>query len=1030
MASPHTVARLWESQDEHINSAASPPDNIGVAGRITSWKSRLTGIISQLLAGLESASPTGQELELNFDSHHYLSMVIYLLSNNLVSMYPSSHEVDISEILRMTFTFVSRQLLLALLHSHLPSIKGTWEKLLLGAQKLQNEEAFKFLITIGMDNDWLDENDKGHDYLFSAALMNCFNILCALIDRGCRIDSSQTWPHPGSIIVRVLENGNLDCARLLIRHFDVNHEFHDHIHKATHFSMFIEEFDDTRPEHLYCLELFLEQGADVDYQINAESIYYHVFSMCWPQEPWPGCGSISGKDWLFSILDRVYYFHRSLFPRLATYSGAKFQFSRARALWHLDQGIDALREYLASDPDLPGPWGEATGNDADKANTPERKNYCLEVLLVEQLLLSVYSREGNVSWSRVKALSELEIDLTELSKTEELLAAMILFATAFLITSEDEPYKENWLQVLQWLLNQGFRVKAEALFAGVNQSEGAILECLVSFCDDLDNEGGEALLYAAENNKFDATKRLLDRGVDPNFTRRDCTVYEAAVCGSSLDVMEYLVQRGAKPEVRKQGDRVICDLMDVYEFDSEEDFDGWFNKVLYIIEKYIMIDEASCLSAHLLEKCIHGHTFQIEKRRGIFESLLSKGARLSPGSPLAAWIAAGGRHQLVHEMLDAGADPNAYSNDENSPFFGDHLDCQTPLQAAAEIGDYTLVCMLIEHGADVNRPAVGEYGMTAIQAIHYWDPVRREERLQKEKIIKLFLDKGADVNAASSDGRTALHFASGQGDISSAFRLLKHRANINMSTIAGEFDHCGTALDAAARSGRLDMVDFLLNANALSSSACSDGKDYDRAIELARKKGHFVVSELIRKHSADRKRWDVPPRQAVETNFSPEHTPESLSLKAKSGTATWPQTERRVTPSENLQYVTGLDHTNRQSYAFEEGMAESGTAASKAKGNGMSGAEATGMSWPRVIEEIEDEPPVANSGSEEFRGEESDGTANQALNTNKAACELGGWSYQPIEQNWVEDEQQNVDPLVSSSLSTDVFMGFSEFSSP
>lgn len=960
-------------------------------------------------------------------------MVIYLLSNGLVgSMFTLHSEVSMSDILQMTFTFVSRQLLVAVFHNHLPSIKAAWGQLLLGAQELKNKEPFRFLISVGMDNDWLDERDRGHDYLFSAALMNCPDSLCALIDRGCRMDSWPEWYLGESIIVEVLENGNLDCARLLIQNCDVNHEFYRKYssYTSTHFVDFIIAFNDTRSDHLHCLELFLKQGADVDHEIDPQNSLYDTGDiLC----TWERSEELAlSEDWPLSILDYVYYFHRSFFAKLARYSEVPLRFSRAKALWHLDQGIDILREYLSSNLDFHRPFklGETTENDTNKADIPERRNHCLEMLLAEQFLLSIRIPEENIWWDRVKGLSELEIDLAWLSDTDEL-AARILYATACLITSDEGPKKENGSQIMHWLLDKGFQVKADALCAAINDDEGDILEYLASVCNNLEKEAGEALVYAALENQFDAIKRLLDRGADPNFiTAQDYNAFEAAACGSSLATMKYLVQRGANPRTWTPDDHPSRVLMEMFAYHADILPDEMFKKLEYITEKHITIDEPSCPSAQLLETCLYlPYRRLTQQTRVMFEFLLKKGARLSPGSPLAEWIAAGGGHQLVQEMLDAGADPDAYSSDTDSRYSAVCRLVRTPLQAAAGIGDYTLVCMLMERSADVNRPAVGVHGMTALQAICAWDPIGSEERVLKDKIIALLLDKGAEVNDTSADGHTALIDAARLGDPSTAFTLLKHGAKVDaISTRYNTFiGHYQTALDVAAYFGRLDMVEFLLNANALSSSAYFDGKDYDLAIQLARQQGHFAVSEVIRKHSADRKRWDLPHRQAVETSFPPEHIPQSLSLRAKSGTATWPQTERRATPGENLQDATVLAQTQGLSYGFDECKVERGTAASKAQGDGISEAEATDASWPRVIEEIEDEPPVANAECDVSIGEESDGSDNQALDRGKASSGLGGWLYRPKEQTWVEDEQQNGDQLVPSSLSADIFMGFSEF---
>lgn len=1007
LPSSFTIARLGEDQDGQTISAFRPWDDPTTAGQGPSWKFQLTGIIAQMLPGFEPASPTDQELRLNFDSHHYLSMVIYLLSNDMVSTFSESQEVTMADILQMTFTFVPRRLLLALLHSHLPSIKAAWQKLLRGAGQLKDKDAFKLLISVGMDNDWLDKHDNGHEYLFSAAQMGCSKILRDLIATGCRMHSYPRWYSSGSIIVEALENCNLDCAGLLIQHCDIHNELEIDLdsHKSTHFSRFIMAFDDTRSDHLECLDLFLDQGANVDYDIHQ---HYTMNLNDWF---WCKTGEYGlREDWPFSILDYVYYYHRQLFPKLSRYSLTPLRFSRASLLWHLDQGVDAFREYLTSDPGCAKRWEGVSGNDTNKAKVRERKNHCLGVLLAEQFLLSISFPEEKVCWSRVNGLSKLEIDLTWLSKTKEL-ASDMLYATACLATSDARHDKESGLQLLQWLMDQGFQVDEDALLTASLDDRSAILECLASFCDDLQKEGGKALACAVLDNRFDTAERLLDRGVDPN--HQEHNVFKQAACASTLTMMKYLVQRGARPRTCEQGFQSFRVLMNMFLYHTYRNIHEVFNKVQYIIEEHITIDEPSCPSALLLETCLCCDYRDMEQRRTIFEFLFRKGARLDPGSPLAVWIDTGGGHQLVQEMLDAGADPNAHSFDTNSEYIYFFSRSRTPLQAAARVGDYTLVCMLMEHNADVNRPALGDHGMTALQAICAWNPLRREERQKKEKIIALLLDNGAEVNTTDIHGHTALHYAAQLGDLSSAFSLLKQGADVN---VAGRdfLMRAGTALDTAARHGRLDMVEFLLNANALSSSACSDGKDYDGAIQLAREEGHFVVSELICKHSADRKRgWTMRYEQQVETRHA----------RARLGTASGRETERRLISSENHQ-------ANDLSYALDEGIIETNNAASEAQGRGIPGVEATDLSWTRVIEEIEDEAPVAETLCDNSTGQKVDGTVSGAVDTRKASSGPRGGLYQPGEQSWVPDEQQNVDPLLSSLFSTDFFMGFSEFSSP
>ena len=83
----------------------------------------------------------------------------------------------------------------------------------------------------------------------------------------------------------------------------------------------------------------------------------------------------------------------------------------------------------------------------------------------------------------------------------------------------------------------------------------------------------------------------------------------------------------------------------------------------------------------------------------------------------------------------------------------------TPLMAAALYGDAALVKALLAAGADPN--AANSAGVTPLM----WAAPRVE-------IVQLLLDAGADVDARSEDGRSALVIASGSGGAARAVRLL------------------------------------------------------------------------------------------------------------------------------------------------------------------------------------------------------------------------------------------------------------------
>lgn len=997
--SPHlSTASLGKPRNDHIASAFNPSHSLTAVRHSDSWKFQLPGIIDQLVSGSESAFPTGQQLRLNFDSHHYLFMAIYLLSNKHLT--PDSSEKErMYAILEMVFKLVSRRVLLAMIQSRLPSIRAAWEQLLLGAGAFKYKEAFIVLIKAGMDNDWLKEDSRGHELLYSAIRNDCMDLVDVLLARGCRADSSCGSWQKDTAIMEALENGNLDCARLLIRHCDVNREFRQlfgHENKypngfrmASNFFRFITNFDVNNTVHHHCLGYFLENGSDVDYNFNHFTVDRDTTGLLKSLE-----GHGFTEDWPCSILDYVFYLHRPIFPKLAVLSRNTSLLSRSGALWCFEKGIDVLRDYLLEGFAFPRPWKRSDVETGGNTSAPERKNDFLKMLLAEQFLLGSYHPNREVCYMTVKGILELLAgeNLTSLS-TKQWLAQDMLFATACLKTSGGMTNEENGSRLLQMLLDQGFQVQSRALSLAIERGNFATLECLAECCSDLKTHGADALAIAVSNNDFEQTKFLLDGGVDPNSRfktettdkrglRSGGTIFAAASIHSTLSMMKYLIQRGAKPRTKENERDAFIVLLHI--LISADDVD-LFAKVQYIIEEHLTIGEPSCPSAYLLEACLW-NSFPTQERRRIFEYIFKKGAKLGPGSPLAQWIGAGGGHQLAREMLDGGADPNAYCSETIYGALLNSGSCQTPLQAAAGLGDYDLVCLLLERGADLNgRWPVDLYAMTALQRVCAWDPVRPEERMRKEKIVKLLLDKGAEVDDKSSYGCPALIHAASLGDLSTAFLLLKYGANVN-AVVVERSSSSKTALDVAASHGRLDMVEFLLNSNARSIDGSNN--EYSGAIENARIRGHFAVAELICKHAAARKSdWGFVGEQTAESAMPDDTDTQQPAIRGGFRAADDREAHTQVC------YSLTSD--------IDDSKADSG-----AKGTENSGIVPSDLSF----------------------GELHDGTADQCLYPRGVPTGQGGLTELCPRggQNWYQDEQQNAETVISIDLATDVFMGFTE----
>ncbi len=80
------------------------------------------------------------------------------------------------------------------------------------------------------------------------------------------------------------------------------------------------------------------------------------------------------------------------------------------------------------------------------------------------------------------------------------------------------------------------------------------------------------------------------------------------------------------------------------------------------------------------------------------------------------------------------------------------------------------------------------------------------------ELVKLLLDRGAAINAATQDGWTALHFACLRGDEGLVQLLLDRGAVVSMTTKSGL-----SALSIATSEGDPEIVELLLDRGASGS---------------------------------------------------------------------------------------------------------------------------------------------------------------------------------------------------------------------
>jgi len=207
--------------------------------------------------------------------------------------------------------------------------------------------------------------------------------------------------------------------------------------------------------------------------------------------------------------------------------------------------------------------------------------------------------------------------------------------------------------------------------------------------------------------------------------------------------------------------------------------------------------------------------------------LLKKGAdanaRDDNGCTPIARAASGGYVATVRLLLESGADVNTPCN--HGP---------NALSLASSRGQEAIVLLLLEKGADVNR--VGQQGLypisDAIEAGHagifraliehgaeinvrysYYTPLIHAAQKGRAEIVKMLLDRGADVRAIDHNGMSALLQAIDKGYPEIAKMLIERGSDVNIR--AGN----GSRPLALARSMRQESVMQALTAAGATERA-------------------------------------------------------------------------------------------------------------------------------------------------------------------------------------------------------------------
>ena len=151
----------------------------------------------------------------------------------------------------------------------------------------------------------------------------------------------------------------------------------------------------------------------------------------------------------------------------------------------------------------------------------------------------------------------------------------------------------------------------------------------------------------------------------------------------------------------------------------------------------------------------------------------------------------------------------------------------TPLSRASCWGHKDVVKLLLDRGAELNK--ADKYGCIPLHLAAAHD------------VVQLLLDRGADPNKANNDGWTPLHLAVYKGRKEAVELLLEGGAEPNRTNIDG-----WTPLHVASyRGGPQDVVQLLLGRGADANKAANDNAG-STPLSLALSEGHTDIANMLK----------------------------------------------------------------------------------------------------------------------------------------------------------------------------------------
>ncbi|EXJ68828.1 uncharacterized protein A1O5_07760 [Cladophialophora psammophila CBS 110553] len=410
-------------------------------------------------------------------------------------------------------------------------------------------------------------------------------------------------------------------------------------------------------------------------------------------------------------------------------------------------------------------------------------------------------------------------------------------------------------KVVQTLINSGAELGPDRetprpglVSAAAYGFEKCVRELLDAGADP-NREGpyGNALVYAVDDGKISLCKLLIERGAKVNGTNPKFPILNVGVTQDSIEMVRLLVESGADIEIEDDDGESPLTLaaglesktITEYLLDHGADVNHankWGETALFIAARECRTETVrALLNVHDVDvntarvkhsyAPIHSGVDSVE----IIDMLLEKNANINAMSGSGTPLYLASKHDLketVECLLSHGA------NTEIECDLVDDTLCRTALSIAVEFGNTSSIRLLLDAGANINKPM--QDGVSALAAAMH---------IGNEDVLKMLLEYQPRLDAIDLRHNTALIMMKDSTPLSMVKRLVRRGANLE---IANDFGI--TPLSRAIFLGRADIVRYLLLKHARVDVHLPNSGSL---LHVACRSGNLEIVKMMTEHRLD-----------------------------------------------------------------------------------------------------------------------------------------------------------------------------------